>query len=843
MEYKKDGKNHVPDEFFVVPDQDTDFVGASESLYNVEQGEGYIREELEYIEQKSQKLEERINSLPIEKQSNLRGVLRAIQEKLMMQLSAINQFLHTDLQSGELKGAFGFETVDQYLHIKGTEFWNQPEYLKENRDKLFRAIQLKAIERGTWNKEYLEKVSQIKKDLLQLPLVHWTDEERFQVDLKDSDLMSYKSIRDNDLHQKGNTYPEDVKLGRDQYIYFSFGEVYMGNNPLSNTTKAVVLEGKKICSPVTMVQDVRFFDYLGLSSSNSEEEEYIQKLAKVSLTGSDYIQLLSTALATQVLGKEKKLHPEVMIRDRVKNEEISFYMVADDTSFKETVDNLRVASSKSRIIQPKRPSEVTVNRQFLIQLQQFSVSDYIQNKEREEHWYQYVLQNTQLNEVQAEVDQIFAETKQEIETIKQTSETVTKNVEEKQELLDIIDDDASYQDIEKVLNYKALTNEAEETYTEKPMQMEAHVLSEVFERAGIESKVVKVEGGGEFSEVIILEKKEIPTEKLIRLYRGINHIDDSVLEQIPYAMRSINGTDKPTKLESVRQEVDALAKNPTYENLIAYTDKVYSSLTPDEQRRFGEDLKRIEDEILKGYSTRTELIMSQIGHLGKWCDNGISPYISSSYTPYTAAGYGSEALMVIDVPISQIEIHGFDEASIKGVLDKKYITAILPRRRVEEKVKNQVKQELDRALQKVYENVPTDLYEGEELRAELEKKQAEQIELDKEQWKKDVENVRQKRVVNLIINFPEVKLDLQNVTEQDVDIYTKAKRDIFDFYKARLEKIGKYPLKIEDYYYKEHDYGERKNYDREEVNDTMLFKLKEHVEFLEKKEEERKTNR
>lgn len=366
-------------------------------------------------------------------------------------------------------------------------------------------------------------------------------------------------------------------------------------------------------------------------------------------------------------------------------------------------------------------------------------------------------------------------------------------------------------------------------------------LSEVFEKAGLESRVVKIENGGEFSEAIIFDKKEASPEKMARLYRGINHLDASVLEQIPYAMRTENGTGKPTTLENVRQEVDTLAKNPTYENLLAYVDKVRPNLSPDEARRFDGDLARIEEGILEGHSTRKELIFKQIEHGGGWGESGISPYISTSFDPYEAASYGNEGLMIMDVPLSQIEDFRADatEANIRGALDKKYITAILPRKRQGTKEKEELNQEVYQALQKVYENAPAALYEDEELRTEREKILAEEAELDKEQWKKDVEKVRQKRVGNLTRRFPEVKLNLENATEQDIDIYTRAKRGIFDFYKARLEKIGRNGRNIEDYEYQESDYSEQKKFDREKTNDVMLLKLKVLVERLEEREEER----
>ena len=366
-------------------------------------------------------------------------------------------------------------------------------------------------------------------------------------------------------------------------------------------------------------------------------------------------------------------------------------------------------------------------------------------------------------------------------------------------------------------------------------------LSEVFEKAGLESRVVKIENGGEFSEAIIFDKKEASPEKMARLYRGINHLDASVLEQIPYAMRTENGTGKPTTLENVRQEVDTLAKNPTYENLLAYTYKVRQHLSSDEARRFDEDFARIEDGILDGNSTRKELIFKQIEHGGGWGESGISPYISTSFDPYEAAGYGNEGLIIMDVPLSQIEDFRADatEANIKGALDKKYITAILPRKREGAKEKEQLNQEIYQALQKVYENAPANLYSDEELRAERERKLTEETQSDKEQWNKDVEVVRQKRVAKLTRRFPEVKLDLQSSLEQGADIYTKAKRDIFDFYKSRLEKIGRNGRNIEDYEYQEKEYGEQKKFDREKSNDIMLLKLKALVEQLEEKEEER----
>jgi hypothetical protein len=371
-------------------------------------------------------------------------------------------------------------------------------------------------------------------------------------------------------------------------------------------------------------------------------------------------------------------------------------------------------------------------------------------------------------------------------------------------------------------------------------------LTEVFKQAGVESRTIKIENGGEFSEAIILKKQEIPTEKMARIYRGINHLDSSVLEQIPYAMRTENGTGKPMALDNVRQEVDNLAKNPTYENLLAYADKVRQNLSPDEVRRMDEDLSRIENGILEGYSTRKELIFKQIEHGGGWGESGITPYVSASFDPYEAAGYGNEGLIVIDVPLSELEDFRADgsEVNIKGALDKKYITAILPRKRGEAKDdKEKINQQVYQALQKVYESAEIPLYGDEEMRSEREKKITEDTESDKEQQKKDAERVRQKRVEKLAKVFPEMKINFQDAKEKSVELetdpYTKVKRDIFDQYKTRLEKIGRNGRNIEDYEFSESEYGERKKFDREKTSDIMLVKLRELTLRLEEKEEER----
>jgi hypothetical protein len=46
------------------------------------------------------------------------------------------------------------------------------------------------------------------------------------------------------------------------------------------------------------------------------------------------------------------------------------------------------------------------------------------------------------------------------------------------------------------------------------------------------------------------------------LYRGVNYIDESILNQVPYAMRRKGLCQKPEILWHIRAEVETLARNP-----------------------------------------------------------------------------------------------------------------------------------------------------------------------------------------------------------------------------------------------------------------------------------------
>lgn len=379
--------------------------------------------------------------------------------------------------------------------------------------------------------------------------------------------------------------------------------------------------------------------------------------------------------------------------------------------------------------------------------------------------------------------------------------------------------------------------EAQETQPESATQEASKVenTAKIFEAAGIATKVVKAEEGGQFSDIIIVERESLPTERQVRLYRGINHLDGSVLEQLPYALRVKDAEGNITAAEDLRQDVTQLAENPTYENLKNYVDKMRPRLTDQELDTFNYELTQIQDGILSGYSARQELVFGQIKHGGGVGETGITPYVSATIDPYEAAKYGNEGLMIIDLPLSQFEAMN-REVSIKGILDSKYITAIVSRNRDASGTRDTFQHEVYSALEKVYEQAPGNLYNDTELEIAQQEKKAADAENDKSQWELDVALVRQERADALAEQFPEV--DLSKLGAEKSDVYKEAKTAIYDFYNERFTRLGQ-KMKLEDYDYQE-DYSYRtKQFDRDSADDTMLLKLRAFVEHSEKRQAER----
>lgn len=356
-----------------------------------------------------------------------------------------------------------------------------------------------------------------------------------------------------------------------------------------------------------------------------------------------------------------------------------------------------------------------------------------------------------------------------------------------------------------------------------------------FEALGFKSKIVKLDGNPDFSEMIVLDRP-VPAEKHVRIYRGVNYLCTSLLDQIPYAMRSEckEGTqwqrrDTPIRLTEVEEEVKNLAERPTYENLINYVEKVMPLLNLDEQRRMKETLKRVEDDVLiHGHSLRKSLIHMNYEHQGSFVPtSGITPYISASLDPKQAMGYGRGALMVIDLPLEAAEDNLNEEIAIRGRLNNDYITAILLRRADTFQLDNNTAG-LETAIKKLNEFKPIPLYEEDELQEKRKEEAALKKAIDDDNKGGDIEAIKQKRVHYLLTACPEANFSTETIkteaAEKGVDFYQLAQEKLYDFYEAEFNKIWEGKKQFRDRIYPT-SYNQHGNFWREKINDDMILHM------------------
>ncbi len=193
-----------------------------------------------------------------------------------------------------------------------------------------------------------------------------------------------------------------------------------------------------------------------------------------------------------------------------------------------------------------------------------------------------------------------------------------------------------------------------------------------------------IEGNTRYPNIIILEHIEAEATEYsklenIQLFRAVNSIDESLLNQTPYAARSYNEAGEISADEDLQDAVTTLAQEPTYSNAEQYF-QLYETLHPEEGERIQEARQRLQKSILDGYSVRRTLQSEQIAHNGKKPTLGIAPYIAAANEVAGAVGYG-EALLVLTVPQDKIEpfSKGSTEFAIKGQLTLENIQAIIPK--------------------------------------------------------------------------------------------------------------------------------------------------------------------
>lgn len=377
----------------------------------------------------------------------------------------------------------------------------------------------------------------------------------------------------------------------------------------------------------------------------------------------------------------------------------------------------------------------------------------------------------------------------------------------------------------------------------------AEAVSRLFLDTDIENQIIhNTDDGAEFTEAVVLHR-EIPTEPVVRLYRGINS-GESAPNQVPYAMRGQDMQGNPVILDDVRNEVQHLANEPTYAHLLAYVAKVRPHFTSQRDIwHLERGIAEIEEAILDGRSVREELLWQQLGHNGGVFDTGITPYISATLDPLEALGYSSignnsSALIVIDVPLSAFEDLYPDgkEVRFKGALDSRDITAILIRSRRVPMLRGEQERKVAEILEQVNEASHMPLIDQEDLQEQRDARRLAQSQSDRQQWEIDVAAVSQARTTRLTMLFPEAESFAPSSSQDARNDYTSLRQAIFDHYARRLEATAHGSRELKNYDYEEPLRGHLP-FNRERITETMLTSLRSLVIRIESKERERQESR
>ncbi len=396
----------------------------------------------------------------------------------------------------------------------------------------------------------------------------------------------------------------------------------------------------------------------------------------------------------------------------------------------------------------------------------------------------------------------------------------------------------------KLAALKKEFDDANERRKNSPIQDKR--IAAVLDDYHIEARPVALQPNGLFKEMIVLDKKaHQETEPRIRVYRGVREAGNSLVRQHPYAMRGEDdrGTAGVKIVESVREAVDALAQHPTYENLLAYMEQMRPHWSPSVRARHEASLREIERGLLEGESFRKSLMFQQINHLGgaAGIESDFTPYVSVSRDPLEAMRYAGDQgdLIVMDVPLSQLEFIGDGvEMGFKGMIDDRYISALLPRNG--KTLDQGASDELTQVLEQLNNELPYRVAAESVAREVIKKNLEERDKADREQSSADRERLRQEMARRVLERFPFAGVTMSSlessVQDRDVDVYTRALRRIFDHYAERYLAAVKGKKRLfEEATYSDRVTGESGNFDRSRVTEVMLSKLAHQSERREER--------
>ncbi len=380
---------------------------------------------------------------------------------------------------------------------------------------------------------------------------------------------------------------------------------------------------------------------------------------------------------------------------------------------------------------------------------------------------------------------------------------------------------------------------------------------------GIAGKVYSLNGNEIYDEAIVFGRGEPAegSEKTVRLYRGVTRLDRygaaSLFGQVSSAMRTTGDDGRTHVLEEVRPYVEKLADEPTYENLREYAEKISPLLKREEERNFLKmGMARIEEGLTEGYDLKTLLMHEQFGFNGGTSHHWLAPYVSTSAKTKYPTGYGEDAVMVLDVPLSKVEFFeevGDEETFVKGDIDQKYVTAVLSPKKTHVKSedadrhRDQRMRELEAAAAAIDSIAPTNRATAEEVRQLEESRQSESyLESKKAAAGRDAEAVWARRVGEIATRLDRhvpVKDMVEKMREagsKEAEVFRTVAEHVFDRLDERLLVIGRH---IENMEKREGGRYTNQPFDRSKLDTKTLLDLMGQTEHLEDLYEDQKRRR
>lgn len=314
-------------------------------------------------------------------------------------------------------------------------------------------------------------------------------------------------------------------------------------------------------------------------------------------------------------------------------------------------------------------------------------------------------------------------------------------------------------------------------------------------------------------------KENLSDKPTIRLYRGVNDLNSSLLDQVPYAAKAVHedGGIKMVSDEEHAAKIQLFIDEPAYANLRLYVEPILKSATGYTAVTIGKRMRRLENSILEGETLDEALRAAHISSLVGRGEADISPYISTADTAEEAQRFGGGAILVLDVLASQVHGDGEQgEVLVGGRLPVSAISAIVVKRGPN------IRYGIE-AIASILPQIPSSnvAYTN----------SGRDIDHDKTS-EEDVRAVSAVRAEALLNTIPEKIRDSMSGLTNDTTSYSRLQRDLFDCFMSEVPELQgeKYEGQLNDQDFRfdfRVDVLDRRPepYDRDKVTDGMLAEM------------------